>query len=159
MASASPLPPVAGPGRCGLSLAEAIGALVESLTIRKLSPATMKAYQADLAAVTRLLPAHDGPWMVDELVGPVLRTAFAAFAADHAPASVARARSTWTALFDLLVADDQLDGSPMAAMPRPRQPPRAPKPLLGWDKDTVERLVASVLGAVGVSNLGGPMAA
>ncbi|HEV8115076.1 MAG TPA: tyrosine-type recombinase/integrase [Acidimicrobiales bacterium] len=115
------------------------------MTIRKLSPATMKAYQADLAAVTRLLPARDGPWMVDELVGPVLRTAFAAFAADHAPASVARARSTWTALFDLLVADDQLDGSPMAAVPRPRQPPRAPKPLLGWDKDTVERLVASVL--------------
>nr|MDQ3306591.1 integrase [Actinomycetota bacterium] len=75
--------------------------------------------QADLAAVTRLLPPHDGPWMVDELVGPVLRTAFAAFAADHAPASVARARSTWTALFDLLVADDQLDGSPMAAVPRP----------------------------------------
>ncbi len=66
--------------------------------------------------------------MVDELVGPVLRTAFAAFAADHAPASVARARSTWTALFDLLVADDHLDGSPMAAVPRTKQSPRAPKP-------------------------------
>ena len=54
---------------------------------------------------------------------------------------MARARSTWTALFDLLVADDHLDGSPMAAVPRTKQPPRAPKPLLGWDKDTVERLV------------------
>jgi len=128
-----------------LSLAQAIGALVEDLTIRKLSKATTKAYQADLAAVTRLLPPHDGPWMVDELVGPVLRTAFAAFASDHAPASVARARSTWTALFDLLVADDHVDGSPMAAVPRTKQAPRAPKPLLGWDKDTVERLVASVM--------------
>ncbi len=115
------------------------------LTIRKLSPATTKAYQADLAAVTRLLPPHDGPWMVDELAVPVLRTAFAAFAADHAPASVARARSTWTTLFDLLVADDHLDGSPMAAVPRTKQAPRAPKPLLGWDKDTVERLIASVM--------------
>ena len=145
MASSSPPPPVPVPGRSGLSLAQAIEALVESLTIRKLSPATTKAYQADLAAVTRLLPAHDGPWMVDELVGPVLRTAFAAFAADHAPASVARARSTWTALFDLLVADDHLDGSPMAAVPSTKQAPRAPKPLLGWDKDTVERLITSVL--------------
>ena len=55
---------------------------MESLTIRKLSPATTKAYQADLAAVTRRLPPHDGPWMVDELVGPVLRTAFAALPED-----------------------------------------------------------------------------
>jgi len=69
------------------------------LTIRKLSPATMKVYQADLAAVTRLLPAHGGPWMVDEVVGPVLRTAFGA---GNAPAWVAQARSTWTARFDLL---------------------------------------------------------
>ena len=126
MASSSHPPPVPAPGRSGLSLAQATATLVESLTIRKLSKATTKAYQADLAAVTRLLPAHDGPWMVDELVGPLLRTAFAAFAADHAPASVARARSTWTALFDLLVADDHLDGSPMAAVPGPSRRPGPP---------------------------------
>ena len=110
MGSPSAPTPEPASGRSGLSLAQAIEVLVESLTIRKLSEATTTAYQADLAAVTRLLPAHDGPWMVDELTGPVLRTAFAAFAADHAPASIARARSTWTALFDLLVADDHLDG-------------------------------------------------
>ena len=121
MGSPSTPPPEPVSGRSPLSLAQAIEALVEDLTIRKLSKATTKAYQADLAAVTRLLPPHDGPWTVDELVGPVLRTAFAAFAADHAAASVARARSTWTALFDLLVADDDLDGSPMAAVPRTKQ--------------------------------------
>lgn len=75
----------------------------------------------------------------------MLRGAFAAFAVGHAPASLARARSTWTAPFDLLVSDGHLDGSPTAAVPRPRQPPRAPKPLLDWDKDTIERLCESVL--------------
>jgi len=53
-------PPEPISGRSPLSLAQAIGALVEDLTIRKLSPATTKAYQADLVAVTRLLPPHDG---------------------------------------------------------------------------------------------------
>ncbi len=76
----------------------------------------------------------------------MLRSAFAVFAVDHAPASVSRARSTWKALFDVLVADGHLDGNPMAAVPRPRLAARAPKPLLGWDKDTVERLVAFVMG-------------
>jgi len=57
-----PPPPAPGPGRSGLSLAQAIEALVEDLTIRKLLPATTKAYQADLAALTRLLPPHDVPW-------------------------------------------------------------------------------------------------
>ena len=131
--------------RSPLTLAAGVQNLVDHLTIRKLAPASMKAYRADLAAISARLPDHDGAWTVDELTGPVLRAAFAAFAAKHAPASVARARSTWTALFDLLVADAHLDGSPMAAVPRTRQPPRAPKPLLGWDKDTVERLCESVL--------------
>ena len=61
MAAPSPPPPAPVSGPSGLSLAQAIEALVEGFTIRKLSPATMKAYQADLATVTRLLPAHDGP--------------------------------------------------------------------------------------------------
>ena len=131
--------------RSPLTLEAAVKTLVEDLTIRKLAAASMKAYRADLAAISARLPEHDGAWTVEELTGPVLRAAFAVFAVDHAPASVARARSTWTALFDLLVSDGHVDGSPMAAVPRPRQPPRAPKPLLGWDKDTVERLAESVL--------------
>jgi len=131
---------------CGFSLDDAIAVFMEDLAIRKVAKATIKAYRSDLAAVSGLLSAHDGPWPVAGLVGPVLRRAFAAFAADHAPASVSRARSTWTALFDLLVADDHLAGNPMAAVPRPRLAPRAPKPLLGWDKDTVERLIGFVMG-------------
>jgi hypothetical protein len=129
-----------------LSLGGAITAFMEDLAIRKVSQATVKAYRADLVAVTALLGARDGEWPVTELVGPVLRSAFAVFAVDHAPASVSRARSTWKALFDVLVADGHLAGNPMAAVPRSRLAAGAPKPLLGWDKDTVERLVAFVMG-------------
>ena len=146
MASRSAPPPQPPDTAHGLSLGDAITVFMEDLAIRKVSPATMKAYRADLVAVSALLGAHDGGWPVAELVGPVLRSAFAVFAVDHAPASVSRARSTWKALFDVLVADGHLAGNPMAAVPRPRLAARAPKPLLGWDKDTVERLVAFVMG-------------
>ena len=57
---------------------------MEDLAIRKVSPATIKAYRSDLAAVSALLGPHDSGWPVVELVGPVLRSAFATFAADHA---------------------------------------------------------------------------
>ncbi len=46
---------------------------MEDLAIRKVSPATLKAYWSDLVAVSALLGAHDGGWPVAELVGPVLR--------------------------------------------------------------------------------------
>ncbi len=93
-----------------------------------MAQATIKAYRSDLAAMSGLLAARDGPRPVAELVGPVLRKAFAAFAAGHAPASVSRARSKWTALFDLLVADDHLSGNPMAVVPGPGWPPERPNP-------------------------------
>jgi len=52
---------VSGLGRSGLSLAQAIEVLVESLTIRKLSEATTTAYQADLAGL--------GPASAGEQIG------------------------------------------------------------------------------------------
>ena len=146
MASRPAPPPQARDTAHVFSLGDAITVFMEDLAIRKVSPATMKAYRSDLAAVSALLGPRDSGWPVVELVGPVLRRAFAVFAVDHAPASVSRARSTWKALFDVLVADGHLAGNPMAAVPRPRLAARAPKPLLGWDKDTVERLVAFVMG-------------
>jgi len=128
-----------------VTLAEAVDCFIEDLTIRKVSPRTVKAYRTDLAVVGALLGAHDGPWSVAELSGPVLHKAFAAHAATHAPASVARARSTWSALFDLLVRQGNLTGNPIAAVPTPRLAGRAPKPLAGWDRDTVEGLLDFVL--------------
>ncbi len=128
-----------------VTLVEAVDCFVEDLTIRKVSPRTVKAYRTDLAVVGALLGAHDGPWFVSELSGPVLHKAFAAHAATHAPASVARARSTWSALFDLLVRQGSLTGNPIAAVPTPRLAGREPKPLAGWDRDTVAGLLGFVL--------------
>ena len=67
-----------------MSLGVAVTAFMEDLAIRKLFPATLKPYQSDLAAVSALLGPHDGGWPVSELAGPVLRSAFAVFAVDHA---------------------------------------------------------------------------
>ena len=124
---------------------EAVACFVEDLTIRKVSPRTVKAYRTDLAVVGALLGPHDGAWKVSELTGPVLHKAFAAHAATHAPTSVARARSTWSALFDLLVRRGELTGNPIAAVPTPRLRGREPKPLVGWDSDTLAGLIDFVL--------------
>ncbi|MGI8778055.1 MAG: tyrosine-type recombinase/integrase [Acidimicrobiales bacterium] len=124
---------------------EAVDRFVEDLTIRKVSPCTVKAYRTDLRVIGALLGPHEGPWSVSELSGKVLHKAFATHAATHAPASVSRARSTWSSLFDLLVRDGTLAGSPIAAVPMPRLGAREPKPLAGWDTDTVVGLITFVL--------------
>ncbi len=129
-----------------LTFDEAVDRFVEDLTIRKVSPRTVKAYRTDLRVIGGLLGPHEGPWTVAELSPTVLHKAFATHAAAHAPASVARARSTWSALFDLLVRNGTLDGSPIAAVPTPRLAAREPKPLAGWDTDTVAGLINFVFG-------------
>jgi integrase/recombinase XerD len=53
--------------------------------------------------------------------------------------------STWRQFFDFLVSDGLVDGSPMAAINRPKSDERKPKPLEGWDEDTVGRLLKSVM--------------
>lgn len=130
--------------RRDLALVEAIDGFVEDLTIRKVAARTVRAYRSDLDVIAALLPRHPGPWRCSELTGPVLHKAFARHAATHASSSVARARSTWSALFDLLVRNGHLPGNPMAAVPTPKLPARRPRPLVGWDKDTVARLLGYV---------------
>ena len=49
-----------------------------------------------------------------------LRAGFAAWASDHAAASVLRAHSAWSAFFDHLVAEDLAEGNPMAAVAKPK---------------------------------------
>ena len=143
----APYPAIVAPdvAPAEVTFGEAVDCFIEDLTIRKVSPRTVKAYRTDLAVVGALLGPHEGPWNVSELSGPVLHKAFAAHAATHAPTSVARARSTWSALFDLLVRQGSLTGNPIAAVPTPRLGGREPKPLAGWDRDTVAGLIAFVL--------------
>ncbi len=114
---------------------------------RKESAHTQAAYRRDLVEVTRLAAQSAGRELpeltVDELGGPLLRSAFAAFAGPRSAASVARAWSTWNQFFTFLVADGLVGGNPMPAVERPRVRKRSPKPLHG--EDTPEQLLHAVL--------------
>ena len=76
---------------------------------------------------------------IEDLSARVLRLAFAAYAADHAPASIARCWSTWNQFFIFLVAEDLVFGNPMGGVAHPTAPKRTPKPLQG--EDAAERLL------------------
>jgi site-specific recombinase XerD len=62
-----------------------------------------------------------------DLQRSALRAAFSSWASDHAAASVRRAHSAWSSLFDFLVAEGVIDGNPMAAVPKPKAPTVLPR--------------------------------
>jgi len=121
-----------------------VGELVEEFlaarAVRKPSVHTLQAYRRDLGLIAALLPAQ--PVVLGDLSPRSLRTAFARFAADRAPASVARAWSSWNAFFTFLVTEQTVAGNPMSAVDKPRPVPYSPKPLRG--EDTPERLLDAV---------------
>jgi integrase/recombinase XerC len=116
--------------------------------IRKPSAHTLAAYRRDLSLILALVAAESAAPLapdrvpVSALCPRVLRTAFARFAADRAPASVYRAWSTWNSFFSFLVADGVLPGNPMSAVDKPRVAAPCPKPLRG--DDTPEQLLDAV---------------
>ena len=120
---------------------EAQAAFFAARRPRKDSPHTTDAYRRDLAGITALLTVDPENLKVDELTAPALRTAFGAFADDHAKSSVLRAWSTWNQFLTFCVSDGLLAGNPMGAVARPKTPPLSPKPLRG--EDTPERLLKS----------------
>ncbi len=128
-----------------MRLSEAQQAFFAARRPRKDSPHTTDAYRRDLAGITTLLvselgrPAED--LEVAELTGPALRTAFGAFADDHAKSSVLRAWSTWNQFLTFCVADGLLPGNPRGAGARPRTPALTPKPLRG--EETPEQLLSA----------------
>lgn len=120
------------------------------LVPRKLSASTLSAYRQDLDLITRQLTGCDDSWQAEEAASKLslrhvtkdrLRTAFAHYASTHAKSSILRAHSTWRQFFDYLVSDGIVEGNPMAAVNRPKDDPRSPKPLQGWDEDTLHRLL------------------
>ena len=121
-----------------------VEALIEEFlaarAVRKPSVHTLQAYRRDLASVVGLV----GPETVTlgDLFPRSLRAAFARFAADRSPASVARAWSSWNAFFTFLVTEQIVAGNPMSAVDKPRPPAHSPKPLRG--EDTPEQLLAAV---------------
>ncbi len=123
--------------------ADAVRAFFVARAPRKDSPHTTAAYQRDLSAVLRLIEQALGrPVQVNDLRVPVLREAFAHFAADRSAASVGRAWSVWHTFCDFLVSEDTLTGNPMGGVARPRPPQRIPKPLQG--EQTPEDLLRAV---------------
>lgn len=125
---------------------------------RKLAASSLAAYRQDLDAIVRELvlvlgrnaDAHDEIDLaahidLRDIDKTNLRLAFGAYASSHAKASILRTHSTWRQFLDYLVADGLLEGNPMAAINRPKADERRPKPLEGWDEDTISRLLQSVV--------------
>lgn len=118
-----------------LCVPEVVGEFLASLRTKKLSPHTVAGYDRDLRIVAEVAAGLEGVAVggleVGRLTGRTMRGAFAAFAGSRSAASVNRAWSAWNQFLTFCVAEGLLEGNPMAAVPRPRQPAKAPKPLLG----------------------------
>lgn len=118
-----------------LRFAEVKSEFFLSIRPAKPSPATVAGYDSDLELISRVLARQHGLDPSDlrlaHLTGRSLRAAFAEFADDHAPASILRAWSAWNRFMNFVVADGLVDGNPMAAIPRPKAPAKAPKPFQG----------------------------
>ena len=121
-------------------MTELVEDFLRARATRKPSPHTLEAYRRDLTLIATLITTE--PVTLGNLSPRALRAAFAEFAAGHAPASVARAWSSWNAFCTFLVAEQVLAGNPMPAVDKPRPAPHRPKPLRG--QDTPERLLEAV---------------
>ena len=123
------------------TLSEIVDAWLFALGATKPSGRTLAAYRADVEGVGRRLDT-DGisALRLEHLDKPALRAAFASWAADHAAASVVRAHSSWSSLFNFLVAENIVEGSPMAAVAKPRLHPSTPRAIRA--ADAVERLLS-----------------
>jgi integrase/recombinase XerC len=108
---------------------EAVESFLYYLGASKPSPHTITAYRADLIGVgARIAPTE---LTLADLTRSPLRRAFSSWAGDHAASSVRRAHSSWTAFFRYLVSEDLIEGSPMEAVPKPRQPDDPVKSIRG----------------------------
>ncbi|MHB1930082.1 MAG: tyrosine-type recombinase/integrase, partial [Acidimicrobiales bacterium] len=124
-------------------LPDATAGWLTDLGAKKPSPNTLAGYRRDIEGVAGRLQELEGLAVVTvaDLDRSTLRAAFASWAADHAAASVRRAHSAWSSLFDFLVAEGVLEGSPMAAIPKPKTPTSLPRAIRA--RDAVARLLAT----------------
>jgi len=126
----------------GAPLVEVIEAWLFQLGATKPSSRTLTAYRSDVEGVARRMDSEGAAGLrIEDLTKPALRAGFASWAADHAAASLLRAHSAWSSLFDFLVAEDLLDGNPMAAVPKPRLARSSPKAIKA--DDAAVRLLAT----------------
>ena len=137
--------PVARAARLSPSsrFAELVDAWLHQLGTTKPAANTVAAYRRDLDGVARRIAADAevGVLHLEHLTKEALRAAFASWADDHAAASVLRAHSSWSSFFDFLVAEDLVEGNPMAAVGKPRREAGAPRAIR--DPDAAARLLAT----------------
>jgi site-specific recombinase XerD len=125
-------------------LTDVVGAWLVNLGAAKPSPATLLAYRRDVEGIGARLAIIEGLGELadvglEDLDRPALRAAFSSWASDHASASVRRAHSAWSNLFDFLVAEGVLEGNPMAAIPKPKTPAVLPRSIRA--RDAIPRLL------------------
>ncbi|SFI29501.1 integrase/recombinase XerD [Streptosporangium canum] len=142
---------MSGGGRPVVGLPEAVAEFLSALRARKLSVHTVAGYRRELELVAGAAAVAAGVGVADLQVrllsGRLVRTAFAEFSGPRSAASVNRAWSAWNQFLSFCVAEGLLEGNPMAAVPRPKQPAKAPKPLLGDGSASVTLLERVAAGA------------
>jgi site-specific recombinase XerD len=130
----------------GPDVGELIEAFLDGLASGGASTHTLGAYRRDLRGVADRMATTRGLADIAELrlsqVDSVsLEAAMAAWATDHAPASVARAWAAWSSFFTYLISQDIARANPTEAAQRPKPPPPAPKLIGGGDVS--ERLLSA----------------
>ncbi|MBV9661136.1 MAG: tyrosine-type recombinase/integrase [Acidimicrobiales bacterium] len=122
-------------------LGDALDAWIVNLGAAKPSPATLEGYRRDvegIAARLAVLEDHEAVVVADLGARP-LRGAFASWASDHAASSMRRAHSAWSNFFAFLASEGVVEGSPMAAIPKPKTPSSLPRSIRA--RDAVPRLL------------------
>ena len=127
----------------GAVFEESIEAWLRRLGETTTAGATVAAYRRDLLGVGRRIPVPRGAGVLRlrHLTKRSLRAAFASWGDDHSVASVRRAHSAWSRFFAFLVAEDVVEGSPMAAVEKPPPSERFPRAIR--DPEVVERLLTT----------------
>src|ERR1700730_5549197 len=130
----------------GPRLGELIDSFLDQLASSGASTHTFGAYRRDLRGVAGRLAAAQGLGDVSGLRLPQVDSAgleagMAAWATDHAPASVARAWAAWSSFFTYLISHGIARANPTDAAERPKPPPPAPRLIAGGDVS--ERLLSA----------------
>jgi len=130
----------------GPRLGELIDAFLDQLASGGVSTHTVGAYRRDLRGVAGRLATAQGLDDVSRLRlaqvdSAALEAGMAAWATDHAPASVARAWAAWSSFFTYLISEGIARANPTQVAQRPKPPPPAPKLIAGGDVS--ERLLSA----------------
>lgn len=149
------------------TLAHAQALFVQRQRSANRSPNSLKAHLADFAALTphivRQVGAPADALELRQITGEVLLAAYDAWAHSRTPTKAqvrsgarasegqpyalktqARVRSTWAGMFDLMIELDYLEKNPTRALGEIHVPRSDPKPLAGWEADTIARLFTYV---------------